>query len=237
MNDELTLADVWKEECLNAEKFLRERIGWTPSEVQREVYQEEAGHFKMLFRVKEFYDACVPYNGKFEQIYRYTPSGVSEMLKILPSVHKFYPHLNSFLDLGCGSGFPLASALEYKYDAMGVDIVHPILELAKENLRKMGFDPGRIIEADLTSKDFPNMDLNGRKCRDFDLFYCWQPADITFKIFDLLSHEMRPESRLILIRDDTLSNKADFYSALDKANLVEEQYFLRHAFHYIKRKE
>jgi protein-L-isoaspartate O-methyltransferase len=58
------------------------------------------------------------------------------------------------LDLGCGSGFPLATALKLGYDAWGIEIVPGLAEQARVNLTNLGLDSSRVIDGDFTKSAF-----------------------------------------------------------------------------------
>jgi SAM-dependent methyltransferase len=64
------------------------------------------------------------------------------------------PEVSRILDLGCGPGIPITSALAERHHVVGVDISPKMVELAKRNVPNGTFVCGDIMAADLVPMSF-----------------------------------------------------------------------------------
>jgi len=63
----------------------------------------------------------------------------------------------SLLDIGCGSGYPLARFLKAGFDAYGLDFSPKMVERARVLLEREGHDPSRVTEGDIEKRSMlPN---------------------------------------------------------------------------------
>ena len=90
--------------------------------------------------VEEGYDHCAPSYSKDR-------SDLAE--RELNLVTDRLSHGSSVLDVGCGSGVPIAGYLAKHYKVTGVDISTSMIELAKRNVPS-----GRLIKSDIMSVNF-----------------------------------------------------------------------------------
>ena len=58
-------------------------------------------------------------------------------------------NVKSLLDLGCGSGYPLACFLELGFDAWGVDFSPKMVLLARRFLSQKGYEESRVTQGDI----------------------------------------------------------------------------------------
>jgi SAM-dependent methyltransferase len=131
---------------------------------------------------------------------------------------------SSFLDLGCGSGFPVSLGLKLGFYSCGVDNDLEIVSTAKNNLKNAGQNPELIVHGDYMSDDFWEVPICGKAPFDFDLFYIynyWKP--IRAAIPKTAEH-MKKDSYLVLNYWNPFSTEDDDQMLLKKCGLAIEEW-------------
>jgi len=123
----------------------------------------------------------------------------NEIVKLFMYIHRHLPNHQTFLDLGCGAGLPVAFALKLRYDACGIDNSPHVLAMAKEYLKKEGENPDRLVEGDFLTEEFWKTPVLGRLPSEFDLFYFYNYTKIINKAVPRIAEKMKKGSCLITL--------------------------------------
>ena len=95
--------------------------------------------------VKKGYDKCAE---------KYMKARISEKEESLELLIERLKNGSAVLDIGCGSGIPVAKQLSKNYKVVGIDISQSQIELAKENVKNAKFYCDDIMKTDLENESF-----------------------------------------------------------------------------------
>lgn len=90
--------------------------------------------------------------------------GYSQYLEIVKSRLPNYK-IKTLLDVGCGEATPMIEYLKMGYDVRGIDYSDNALKMARDNLKRNGYDPSLVIKYDITND-------NSLEGADFDCINC-----------------------------------------------------------------
>lgn len=121
-----------------------------------------------------------------------------ELVRFFAMANHYFSDKKTFIDLGCGSGFPTALALRLGYRAFGVDKDENIVSLARENLRGLGLDSRAIVQGDFTSDSFWKTSLGSENPRGFDFYYMHDYWENVMKNLPVISKKIFSGGRIIL---------------------------------------
>jgi len=117
---------------------------------------------------------------------RHMMSGSLTIPDFFARLNFYFPNKSHILDLGCGSGFPVALGLALRYESYGVDTDPEILKLARENLKLLERDPNRVVEGNFLEDKFWETKIGDRTPGDFDAFYVFNYDQETKSALEML---------------------------------------------------
>jgi ribosomal protein L11 methylase PrmA len=109
--------------------------------------------------------------------------------------HYDFP-FESFLDLGCGSGFPVGLALKLGFNAYGVDNDSKMVNIARKNLETNQESPKRVVKGDYLSEEFWESKLGGISPAEFDVLYLYNWENKIPRILKYLSKKVSNKARV-----------------------------------------
>ncbi len=133
-----------------------------------------------------------------------------------PYLYTRYPNIDSFIDLGCGAGWPVALASMLGYRAIGIERNLEVLTIGKETFNELGIDNRRLIRGDYLQDAFWESIPCGVNPLAPTLFLLYQPKKQMDYGLPVVSKRMHKNSRII--------TGADFFSSDDTEAMDQELY-------------
>jgi SAM-dependent methyltransferase len=154
-------------------------------------------------------------------------SRAEDVGKRFATLYHISPNAHSLLDLGSGTGYVVQCALQLGYDAAGAEIADPYVKMSRERLVSMGHDPGRIIKADFLAENFSEMDINGKRIKDFDIIHIYGLDKNIWRATRTIPQHMKQGSYFVIggFNEPFFANDAEEFAAKHEIPVILEQEF------------
>jgi SAM-dependent methyltransferase len=214
---EITDLPIWRKELLNGSRILAERQGI--ESMHREYYKHPyEGAGAAIERLSDSIakqcgeEVYGVYDGPHEEGSKrdiHLMSNSTYLWMLFPKTAYHFPEYTSFLDLGCGSGYPVNIGLKLGYDCYGVDKDADIVEVAKRNVSWYGGNPERIVHGDYLNDSFWETPICGKLPGDFDMYYLYNNWEGVFDALPKIAERVRKGKHIVLEFWETLEANED----------------------------
>ncbi|MFW6008740.1 MAG: hypothetical protein ACOCP8_05670 [archaeon] len=179
-----------------------------------------------------FHDLYISFrNSNLEQYVEYDMS-FPYIFDIFLYSFKNHKKLNSFIDLGCGVGFLVASSYKFGFNSIGVEKNLELLTLGKNVFKKHNINTERLIKGNFLDSSFWENSYHSIDPTAPNLFLLYQPKKFMEEALWTVSSYLHKDSRIITGGDyfseynfETINKELCKFN-IEIENLTRSKYFV-----------
>jgi len=179
----------------------KEKLDKDPQKYARDYFKEV---FLKFFKATRDIEDCNSDHQNIGELFR----------DCFPYCYTRHPNLDSFIDLGCGAGWPVAIASMLRYRAVGIERNLEVLTLGKEIFSELKIGDERLMGGDYLQDTFWKSNHCGVNPVAQTLFLLYQPKKQIDMGLPFVSKNMHENSRII--------TGSDFFSSDDSEAMDQE---------------